>query len=118
MNVAREDSNGGWIGTPADLVKFAMHVDGVGVDRRLLKPETVRRMTTPGRNPYYARGWFVDQTGRMSHGGSLPGCTAMFALTADHRSVAALTNTSVEEEDLDAALRDISARVKNGRYGK
>jgi len=42
----------------------------------------------------------------------------MFALTADHRSVAALTNTSVEEEDLDAALRDISARVKNGRYGK
>src|SRR2546430_12219613 len=23
MNVAREDSNGGWIGTPADLVKFA-----------------------------------------------------------------------------------------------
>lgn len=114
MNIARGDSCGGWIGTPADLVKFAMHVDGVGV-RRLLKPETVRRMTTPGRNPYYARGWFVDHTGRMSHGGSLPGCTAMVALTADHCSVAALTNTSVDEEDLDAALRDISARLRNER---
>lgn len=37
MNVARADASGGWIATPADLVKFAMHVDGVGVDRRLLK---------------------------------------------------------------------------------
>jgi hypothetical protein len=118
MNVARADANGGWIATPGDLVKFAMHVDGLGVDRGLLKPETVRQMTTPGKNQYYARGWFVTQTGRMSHGGSLPGCTAMFALTADHYSVAALTNTSVDEEDLDVALRDIAARVKNGRFGK
>ena len=89
-----------------------MHVDGEGIDRKLLKPETVRQMTRAGRNPHYARGWFVDQTGRMSHGGSLPGCTAMLALTADHLAAAALTNTSVPEEDLDAALRDISMEVR------
>ncbi|HEY6384255.1 MAG TPA: hypothetical protein VIX91_01075 [Candidatus Acidoferrum sp.] len=42
----------------------------------------------------------------------------MFALTADHNSVAVLTNASVDEEDLDVALRDIAARVKNRGFGK
>ena len=75
-----------------------MHIDGAGIDQNLLKPETVRQMTRTGGNPYYARGWFVDKTGRMSHGGSLPGCTAMLALTPDHFATAALTNNQDRSE--------------------
>jgi CubicO group peptidase (beta-lactamase class C family) len=46
MNVIRMDSHGGWIARPADLVQFAMHVDGFAAPPNILKPETIRTMTT------------------------------------------------------------------------
>ena len=56
MNVQRMDSHGGWLATPADLVRFAMHVDGFTDTPNILAPETIKTMTTPCEaNQNYAR---------------------------------------------------------------
>ena len=47
MDVARMDAHGGWSSTPTDLVRFAQHVDGFANPRDILKPSTLRMMTTP-----------------------------------------------------------------------
>ena len=46
MNVRRMDSHGGWLATPTDLVRFLVHVDGFPTEPDLLKPETIKTMTT------------------------------------------------------------------------
>jgi hypothetical protein len=53
---------GGWLASPADIVRFINHVYG---NEAILKPETVSAMTTPSVvNPHYARGWFVTEPNR------------------------------------------------------
>src|SRR5580692_11463124 len=47
MNVTRMDSHGGWLATARDLVLFLNHVDGFTSTPNILKPETVKMMTTP-----------------------------------------------------------------------
>ena len=47
MNVTRMDSHGGWIATPTDLAIFLDHVAGAPNIPSLLKPETIKIMTTP-----------------------------------------------------------------------
>jgi len=42
------DSHGGWLATPVDLIRFATYGDGFDRGRNILKPETIRRMATPG----------------------------------------------------------------------
>jgi CubicO group peptidase (beta-lactamase class C family) len=113
MNVTRMDSHGGWVATPSDLVMFLDHVAGVGNIPSLLKPETIRVMTTPtpayptGSPAKYARGWMVrqDGAGNWWHTGSLPGSTTIMVRTATGLCWAALTNTRTEPSDIiDTAL--------------
>jgi CubicO group peptidase (beta-lactamase class C family) len=60
IDVSRLDSAGGWLATPTDIVRFAMHVDGFPADPNILKPETIAVMTTgTPANPHYAKGWEV-----------------------------------------------------------
>ncbi len=112
MNVTRMDSHGGWVATPADLAIFLDHVTGTA-SPALLKPETVRIMTTPSpaypqNSPgKYARGWMVRDNGAGNwwHGGSLPGTTTIMVRTASGLCWAALTNTRTEPHDeMDSAL--------------
>ena len=61
VKVARADSCGGWIATPSDLVRFVTHVDGLSDTPNILRPETIKVMTTPSAlNPKYAKGWIVN----------------------------------------------------------
>ena len=46
MNVARMDSHGGWLGSAADLTRFASNIDAR--HPTLLTPESIAAMTTPG----------------------------------------------------------------------
>jgi CubicO group peptidase (beta-lactamase class C family) len=63
MNVARMDSHGGWIARPAGLVRFAVHVSGFPEPPNILKPDTIRVMTTPSSaNASYAKGWEVNKS--------------------------------------------------------
>jgi CubicO group peptidase (beta-lactamase class C family) len=92
MNVRRMDSHGGWIASATDLVRFAIHIDGLAPDRNILKPETIRTMTAPSAaNGGYAKGWAVN--GRnWWHNGSLPGTTSIMVRTQSEFCWAALAN--------------------------
>jgi CubicO group peptidase (beta-lactamase class C family) len=110
MNVTRMDSHGGWLATPTDLVQFLNHVPN------LLKPETIRIMTTPspaypqGSPAKYARGWMVRNNGLGNwwHSGSLPGSTTIMVRTSTGLSWAALTSTRTEPSNvIDTALDEM-----------
>jgi CubicO group peptidase (beta-lactamase class C family) len=110
MNIARMDSDAGWLATPSALVQFLDHVGGSGSIPSLLKPETIRIMTTPSpvypatSAAKYARGWMVGM-GNMWHNGSLPGSTTIMVRTATGLCWAALANTRTEPHDeIDTAL--------------
>jgi CubicO group peptidase (beta-lactamase class C family) len=124
MNVTRMDSHGGWIASPSDLVIFLDHVAGSANIPRLLKPQTIKIMTTPSpaysqSSPgKYARGWMVRDNGAGNwwHSGSLPGSTTMMVRTATGLCWAALTNTRTEPSDeigadLDNMLWDMVRQV-------
>ena len=113
INVTRMDSHGGWIATPTDLAIFLDHVAGAPNIPSLLKPETIKVMTTPSpvypqSSPgKYARGWMVRDNGAGNwwHSGSLPGSTTVMVRTASGMCWAALTNTRTQPSDeIDAAL--------------
>jgi CubicO group peptidase (beta-lactamase class C family) len=110
MNVARMDSHGGWLATPSALVQFLDHVAGSGNIPSMLKPETIRMMTTPSpafpasSSAKYARGWMVGR-GNWWHNGSLPGSTTLMVRTSTGLCWAALANTRTEPHDqIDTAL--------------
>jgi CubicO group peptidase (beta-lactamase class C family) len=100
MNVRRMDSHGGWIASPADLVKFLVHSGKTG---GLLKPESIATMTTaPACHGGYACGWAVNGARNRWHNGSLPGTSSIAVRTSGGLSWAALTN--VRREGIDLAL--------------
>jgi len=112
------DAHGGWIATPADLVRFATHVDGFDVSRKILKPETIRRMTTPSSvRPNYARGWNVNEAGHWWHGGDLGGTSAILVRTSSRFCWAALTNTrrGLSQEALDDMVWEVAKKVSAWR---
>ena len=118
LNVTRMDSHGGWIATPADLARFASHVDGFSASRNILKPETIRQMTTPSSvKSNYARGWAVNAVGHWWHSGDLGGTSAILVRTASHFCWAALTNTRRESSSdaLDDMVWEMARKVSAWR---
>ena len=47
INMTRNDSTGGWLGSATDLALFAAHVSGFDHPPNILKPATIKTMTTP-----------------------------------------------------------------------
>jgi CubicO group peptidase (beta-lactamase class C family) len=112
LNVARMDSNAGWIASSTQLVQFLNHVAGAPGIPALLKPATIQAMTTPApaypQGPArYARGWMVSNNGAGNwwHNGSLPGSTTIMVRTPTGMCWAALTNTRTQPSNqIDTAL--------------
>jgi CubicO group peptidase (beta-lactamase class C family) len=118
INVRRMDSHGGWIATPVDLVRFAMHVDGFDRSRNILSPETIRKMaTSTAANGRYARGWNVNEKGHWWHGGDLAGTTAVLVRTSSRFCWAGLTNTrrAQSAEAIDDMMWDLAGKVSAWR---
>jgi CubicO group peptidase (beta-lactamase class C family) len=116
MNVTRMDSHGGWIARPADLLQFAMQVDGFSAN--ILKPDTIRIMTTASRpNEGYAKGWSVNKANNWWHNGSLPGTSTIMVRTHSGYCWAAFINTrrpdSAIDGDLDQLIWTMVAQVKS-----
>jgi D-alanyl-D-alanine carboxypeptidase len=87
-------SNGGWVATPTDLVKFIMRVDKFPQKADILEPATLDTMfSPPAVNPDYAKGWFVNQYGDYSHGGGGPGLQSLVVRTHDGFCGAVIVNT-------------------------
>jgi CubicO group peptidase (beta-lactamase class C family) len=112
LNITRMDSHGGWIASSTQLVQFLNHVAGAPGIPALLKPATIKIMTTPAPayppgDARYARGWMVRNNGAGNwwHSGSLPGSTTLMVRTATGMCWAALTNTRTEPSNqIDTAL--------------
>ena len=114
MKVARMDAHGGWIGSPEDLVRFALHVDGFAAPPDILRPETLRVMTTPGpASPNYACGWAVNRAPNWWHNGSLPGTTTLLVRTASGLCWAAFANARSKDSAgaLDRFMWDLVRTV-------
>ncbi len=114
INVRRMDSHGGWLARASDLVRFATHVDGLSEARSILRPETIRVMTTASpANAGYAKGWAVNASHNWWHSGSLPGTSSILVRTASGLCWAALANTRREGMDgaLDALLWRMARKV-------
>jgi CubicO group peptidase (beta-lactamase class C family) len=119
INVTRMDSDDGWIASSTQLVQFLNHVAGAPGIPALLKPATVRAMTTPAPaypqgQARYARGCMVADNGAGDwwHNGSLPGSTTMMARTAKGMCWAALTNTRTEpSNEIDNALAQMMGNM-------
>jgi len=94
MNVARMDSNGGWIATPSDLTALFIHISGFKDTDQLLSDDTLRTMSTPSAaNPSYAKGLFVDSRNDWWHGGRLPGTQTISVRTSGDFCWSAFINT-------------------------
>ena len=112
LNVTRMDSHGGWIASSTQLVQFLDHVAGAPGIPALLKPATIKLMTTPAAaypqgDARYARGWMVRNNGAGNwwHSGSLPGSTTIMVRTSTGFCWAALTNTRTQPSNqIDTAL--------------
>jgi len=94
MNIARMDAHGGWVGSPSEMVEFALRVDGFVQPVDLLKESSRKEMTKPGEvHSSYACGWGVNRVGNYWHGGSLPGLSSLLVRTASGYCWAACANT-------------------------
>lgn len=109
MNVRRMDSHGGWIGTPADLVQFLMHVDGYARPANILRPRSIEVMTTaPGYSPDYAKGFCINKSGNWWHNGSLPGTSTIAVRTHGGFCWAAFSNVSRPNTNMDGELDELN----------
>lgn len=100
-NVKRMDAHGGWVGTPSQMVAFAMRVDGLKEPPDLLQPESLEMMFRPDAvSKGYACGWRVNDQGTAWHGGSLPGLSTILVRTGPkdgHTCWAGFVNTRDNE---------------------
>jgi CubicO group peptidase (beta-lactamase class C family) len=112
INITRMDSTAGWIASSTQLVQFLNHIAGAPNIPALLKPDTIKVMTTPvpaypAGDARYARGWMVSGNGAGSwwHSGSLPGSTSLMVRNPDGSCSAAICNTrSQPHQEMDSAL--------------
>jgi CubicO group peptidase (beta-lactamase class C family) len=121
INVNRMDATDGWIASSTQLVQFLNHVAGAPNIPALLKPESIRAMTTPAPaypagSARYARGWMVSEEGSGSwwHNGSLPGSTSVMLRSSDGLCSAALCNTrTLPHQEMDTAISQMMADLAN-----
>ncbi|MEM7002994.1 MAG: serine hydrolase domain-containing protein, partial [Pseudomonadota bacterium] len=116
MNVARMDAHGGWIASPAELLRFLSFVDGFDTVPDQLQPEVREHLFTPAYvNENYARGWSVNQRPNYWHSGSLPGSSSILVRAHDGFGWAAVSNSRpvnpAERSKLDRLMWDIKQRI-------
>ena len=116
MNVSRFASAGGWIGSASDVVRFAMHVDGLTYTPNILEKSTIETMAARcavSPLPHYAKGWVVNDLPNWWHAGRLPGTMTMLVRTATGLCWAALANTHTDgiDKGMDRMMFDLVSAV-------
>jgi CubicO group peptidase (beta-lactamase class C family) len=114
MNVRRMDAHGGWLASPADLVKFLVRCDGADQPSDLLKKPSFKTMMTPTKaNPGYASGWAVNAAPNRWHSGSLPGTSTIAVQTARGLCWAGFANSRSKDlgNALDRLMWDLAKSV-------
>ena len=107
------DASGAWVSSTVDLMRFLGGVDGRADRPDILSPALIAQMTSTGPLVcangacYYAFGWTVRPTQGQaiwSHGGTLPGSTAMLVRTHNNVSMVGLFNTRSLTANLEQEL--------------
>jgi D-alanyl-D-alanine carboxypeptidase len=113
FDVRRLYSNGGWIATPTDLVKFIMRVDKFPQKADILEPATLDTMfSAPAVNPDYAKGWFVNKYGDYFHGGGGPGLNSLLVRTHDGFCWSVIVNTWSREVVFGGKLDQLMRQIR------
>lgn len=69
---------GGWIASPAEVLKLTLAIDGFNTSPDILMPETIEEMTTRGRSKRNMIGWKgADGSGTWWRTGTLSGSSAL-----------------------------------------
>ena len=117
------DASGAWVSSTIDLLRFLGGVDGRADRPDILGAGIVAEMTGSGPTVcangacYWALGWVVRPTegdATWSHGGTLPGTTAMLVRTFHDLSLVGLFNARSPTANLEAELH---AALWNGLAG-
>ena len=97
LNVTRFDAHGGWVGSPIDLERFLVRVDGLPTKPDIISAGSHTTMTTDskipdskGNDPNYAFGWGVSP---QWHNGAMEGTTAFLAVMPNGYTYAVVANT-------------------------
>jgi CubicO group peptidase (beta-lactamase class C family) len=121
LNVTRFDAHGGWIGTPIDLLRFLVKVDGSPTKPDIISAATHKTMTTKsgvkdakGNDNTYALGWEVGGN-TQQHNGAMSGTIAQLIHLPNGWSFAAVVNTRPGNDtfagDLAGMLNEIISGV-------
>ena len=109
---------GAWVASPAELVKFLVHIDGSPVKKDILSDESLRQMThtKPGYKPI---GWLsVSYNGVWKRSGTLAGTSALMKRCSDGYSWVMLINTSNNQGhdftyEIDETMSEFINRVED-----
>ncbi|MEG0499571.1 MAG: serine hydrolase domain-containing protein [Rikenellaceae bacterium] len=84
---------GGWVGSPAEILKFAASIDGLPGVEDIISPKSVRYMTVPpkGKKPI---GWIRTNGDEWWRTGSMSGTSAMIKRQSNGYTWMLVTNTS------------------------
>lgn len=86
---------GGWIGSPADVLKLTVAIDGYNSSPDILMPETVRTMTDSRNSNYDMIGWKgTDGKGTWWRTGTLTGTSALIVRQNNGINWIIVTNTT------------------------
>lgn len=103
-----QDSNGAWIGSPVDLVRFMSALDGSRTSSPL-SPASIAEMTAnplipgTGGSTWYGFGLFVGPSpDRWCHGGSLPGGQTQLCRDSNGYTYAILSNSRTDNPNVFA----------------
>ena len=105
--VRRMDAHGGWVASPIDLMRFMVRVDGFSTKSDILKPSTLKTMTTSSLGQGYAKGWSVNASNNWWHGGKLGGNRSIMVRTQSGYSWALIVNDSNGEGSLDSTMWNV-----------
>ena len=86
---------GGWLASPAEILKLVVAIDGFNTSPDLLMPETIQTMTKTKRSRYDMIGWKgTDGSGTWWRTGTLTGTSALLVRQNNGISWIIVTNTT------------------------
>ena len=86
---------GGWLASPAEMLKMVVAVDGLNTSPDLLMPETIHTMTNTSRSRYDMIGWKgTDGRGTWWRTGTLTGTSALLVRQNNGINWIIVTNTT------------------------
>lgn len=116
-NVNLLGAAGGWVGSPAEILKFVSAIDGHTGVKDILSESSIQRMTTPGDGKA-PMGWIkVTKNGEWWRTGSMAGTSAMIKRQSNGYTWMFVTNTSSWKgtrfaHQINASVKQAVGKVK------